>query len=162
MTFKFTNKLSAGDYIILSTTSDVYSPINSTSVTCSSIYGTCAIVGNSTSVTVIKITPDVSSISNNTFFVIVEGLISGPSSSYGFTYNIYINTETSLGKSMDAGIMTYNVSCAEISSSECRQCFNNSCLNCYVSLGYYLQGNMCVGACGVATSYLSYANNSTG
>lgn len=162
MTFTFTNKLSTGDCIILSMTSDVYSPINASSVTCSSIYGTCGLVGSATNVTVIKITPDVSSIINNTLFVIVEGLISGGSSSYGFTYNINIKTQTSLGYPMDAGIMVYNVSCGEISGSSCKQCFNNSCINCYVAIGYYLQGSICVGACGPATSYLSYANNSTG
>ena len=111
MTFTFTNKLSTGDCIILSMTSVVYSPVNTSSVTCSSIYGTCALVGNATDVTVIKITPDVSSIINNTLFVIIEGLISGASSSYGFTYNINIKTQTSLGYPMDAGIMVYNVSC---------------------------------------------------
>lgn len=70
MTFKFTNSLASGDSIQLSATNDVYSPVSSTSVTCSNIYGSCSLVSSS-DVTVIKITPNVSSIINNTFFVIV-------------------------------------------------------------------------------------------
>lgn len=110
MTFKFTNSLASGDSIQFSTTTDVYSAVSSTSVTCSSIYGVCTLVSSS-NVTVIKITPDVSSIINNTYFVILEGLISGSSSNYLFTYNIYVTTMTSNSSSMDSGTMTYNVSC---------------------------------------------------
>lgn len=65
--FKFTNLLKAGDYIILSMTPDIYS---ATTVTCSSIYGICSLIG-STNVTVVKIIANTTSISNGSLLVIV-------------------------------------------------------------------------------------------
>jgi hypothetical protein len=161
MTFTFTNQLASGDYITLSTTSNVYS---ATAVNCSSLYGTCALGNGSTSnVTVIKITPNITSIINNTLYVIVEGLTSGSSSSYTSTYNIDVITQTSNNSHMDSGTMIYNVSCGDHSSNQCKRCYNNgTCIDCYLSIGQYLQGNVCVGACGPPTSYNSYADNSTG
>jgi hypothetical protein len=68
ITFKFTNLLQVGEYIILSMTSDIYS---ASSVSCSSIYGVCSLIGSS-NVTVIKIiVTNATKISNGSLLVIL-------------------------------------------------------------------------------------------
>lgn len=158
ITFTFTNKLIAGDYILLSFTSDSYT---GSSVTCSSIYGSCAVFGTPSNVTVVKIFPNTTSIIGSSLFLILEGLTSNPDTAYGLSSSISVTTLTNSSATIDSGSMTYNISCGVYSNNLCKQCYNNgTCINCYS--GYYLQGTVCVSSCGAPTLYFSYANSTTG
>ena len=58
--------------------------------------------------------------------------------------------------------MIYNLSCSNVANN-CKRCSSNGdCTDCYLNEGFYLSGKVCVTQCGPATSYLSYADNSTG
>ena len=158
MTLGFYNKLSTGDYIMVTFTSYSYT---ASTVYCSSMYGSCGIFGNASNVIVVKIIPNITSIINNTLIIILEGLTSNPTTLYGVTSTITVSTFNSSGAHMDSGSILYNISCGLVPSNECKQCyFDNSCINCYS--GYFLRSTTCVSACGVATSYLSYSNSTTG
>ena len=113
MTLGFFNRLVDGDYIMVTFTSS-YTASN---VLCSPIYGSCGILGTPTLVTVVKITPNTTSILNNTLFLILEGLTSSPTTQYGVTSPISVSTFNSSGQPMDSGSISYNISCGAVPSS---------------------------------------------
>lgn len=114
MTLGFFNRLTDGDYIMVTFTSFSYTASN---VFCSPIYGSCGIFGTPTNVMVVKITPNITSIINNTLFLILEGLTSNPTTLYGVTSTISVSTFNSSGLPMDSGSITYNISCGAVPSN---------------------------------------------
>lgn len=158
MTLTFSNTLITGDYILFSFTSDSYT---ASTVTCSSIYGTCLIQGTPTNVTNVKMTPNTTSIISNSLFLILEGLTSASGTSYSYITNISVSTLTFDDRPIDSGKMTYSISCGAFSSNLCKQCYSNgSCINCYT--GFYLLGSVCLSSCGPLSSYMSYNSSTTG
>lgn len=88
------------------------------------------------------------------------------SGSNRFDY-VNVSTYTSAIQMIDTGTMYYSLSCYDSSITtilnNCRTCYaNHSCIDCYLTQGFYLNGSVCVSSCGVATSYVSYANNQSG
>jgi hypothetical protein len=111
MTLGFFNKMVDGDYILVTFTSFSYT---ASAVYCSPMFGSCGIFGPPTSVTVVKITPNTTSIINNTLFLILEGLTSNPTTLYGVSSTISVSTFNSSGARMDSGSITYNISCGAV------------------------------------------------
>jgi hypothetical protein len=84
-------------------------------------------------------------------------------SNYLVDYTITATSFTSSGKQIDTGNFIYHLTCRVQYTKNCRECYSNgSCLNCYLNEGYYLLGDTCFSTCGNASSFMSYANNSTG
>jgi hypothetical protein len=162
LSFSFTNALAAGNYLLLIAPTTTYAEY--TTVACSAIYGTCTkSVLSSNASLVLQIVPNISSIINNTLALTLEGLISGTDAVSSITVRSYNGT----GSLVDSGILSYAISCRDNSLASilnnCKTCFANlSCIDCYTSYGFYLNGSICVSDCGAATTYKNYDSNSTG
>jgi len=162
ISFGFTNNLMSGDYIQMRFNTLTYSEY--TTVNCSLIFGTCSKSSASTSgLLVINIVPNLSSITSKTLSLTLEGVISGSN----IVDSVPVSSYTNAGNLIDTGYMQYQLSCKDSATvtilNNCRTCYTNkSCIDCYTSLGFYLNASACVSSCGVATSYLSYDNSASG
>jgi proprotein convertase subtilisin/kexin type 5 len=108
----------------------------------------------------VTIIPNLTSIVNKTLSLVLEGVVSG---SNMIDY-VPVSTYTSANAIIDTGTMLYELSCRDNTTAtilnNCKTCFtNHSCIDCYLTLGFYLNGSICVSSCGLATYY---PNNVTG
>ena len=163
----FTNKLRLTDYIQVRFDYRTYGLVSGpVRVNCSGFFNCTYDAAQSTLyMTVIKVVPTDNSTLNEPIVFSIEGLNSSSTTFPTQQFEVVLRSYTVDNRQMDEGKFMYSLNCksADILNKTCRTC-NESlkvCYSCYSGYYLYALNGTCVTDCPSASTYRTYAGNTS-